>query len=607
MTIRSVFPQAQFSVLRIATLAMGAALCVSCGSSGGGGTSSGGSGSGGNGTPIAGQYYVVGAAGVDQGNGITIPYAPTGSTGTTSGLNLTYINAGTATGNIVANGETWIDQGFVSEWTITSGTATSLATRFRIYAATDGYIHAADLQMMTGTTAPLNDRLTTLTTSTICPTLPTILNDYANPSNSLIVYRYPGDTGPDCGTADDQFTVVPLNATSSSAPINTVIYEPVDAVRDTSGAITSVLVLVHPTFTAGNPNGSPYVAMASSTASTSLNAPSKIGGPNSGFLSGTGSSSTSGDFQSVAVVPQSNGHSIWLFRDVNSIVATDPTTTTTTVVYAIADTDQLVAPVLISGTDVYLGMSDTTGTTNKIVHIDTTAVASGTAASVEMITENTAQIQLIGIAGTNIIYTIDNGTILHMIPTDATGSTSPVALYSPPSSNFGIGTCVIVGTGLYYTVTSQTAQPNQAYFVDTFAVTPTSLAIGSSSGSQVLGGVATNPTTTANPGNPAFGGAVVATFSASGSFSNFWTGANIGLYTTGSTASSNIGTLPAPLNQDTFANAVLAPGLLQMGMPALLQISGTDTLDGSTLPATDLFQFTPGTASSLKRLTSNIQ
>lgn len=583
--------------LRRALLAATAIALASCGGSEVGGGGSGGGGGGGGGG-VTGTYYLVGGAGSNAGFSGTIAFGPSNNV-SANALTLQAADPNGMLNSTVAAMGDWLDEATVSQWTVASGIATQLGNRYHVFALTDGHLHVTDLAVGSST-APVTSNLSTVLTSAICPSMPTVLNDFANPASSLLVFRVPGITGAaDCGTADDLFTVVPLSAGPATAPGTANYNEPVDAVHDSTGAMTAILLIEHPTQydASGNPTAQSTVAYATPGA---LATPIVIGGTNgTNGLNGTGLNGS--DFQSLAVVPQANGSTVWLYRDVNNIVAVNLSAIGTLyTVFSAQDTDIIQGPAVVSGTTAYVAMSDSTSGTNEIVAINTASLSNQE--GVVVVTETATQVQIVGIAGGTIYYTLSYGAYLHTVPTSGVGLTSGTSVFAGSATvllDTSIAPVVVAG-GVYYTVKSSTTSPYyQAYFYN--GTTSSALGTGGS-GSQVLGGVlsAALPTTGSTS---SYAGAVLA-FLASTDPTSLYPGAAISSYDGNGALIASHGSLPILSVNADYSSVLLSPGLLQAGMPTLLQVSGTTSAGN---PAADLFEFAPGASSALVQTTNTIQ
>ena len=579
-------------------IGLGIALGSALSSCGGSNSAAGGTPGGGGGGGQATAFYLSGISdpgisptltGVNP-NTWTVATIPT----TVAGTNVWPSNPAT-----VATEAT------ITEWTANAGTATAVGIRYRVWQGSDGHLYNTDLADFSGSTTPTTAQLSTLSLTGVCAnTTPLVLNDYAKPANSLLSFRAPGGVGLNCAASTDLFNYVPLSATATSPAAAASLNEPVDAVRDASGAITRLLFILH------SPSSVSVGYAASTTATPTAISPA---------LSGLGATYQNGDFLNLGVIPttgSATGAGVWLFRDFNSLMAVDlaAATPAAVAVYGLADTDTIQGrAVIIDGTMAYVGITDAASTV-KIVRIDGTAPTAGS--GVEVITDaSTGGLQLAGVAGNNLVYFINGNSVLKAVTkTMSVGvSANATTIYPPTAGNSIEPVPVIVGGGVYFTVDSQNGAPvMKAYFYDgTVALGASNpMAIGpAGNNSQVLGGVAASPVATANPGAPAYASALIAllTTGTGPLGSSDFGGATIAGYGSGGTLVTTYApVLPVPQNQgDTYDGAVLAEGSLQMGMPALLTITGFNNQTGSA--AADLFQFTPGTAASIHQVTNNIQ
>ncbi len=529
-------------------------------------------------------YYLSGMGGTLHGSGFDlVAFAPATS------------SSSTITTTTVASGGTWTGQATIAQWTASLGSATDAGVRYRIYAGSDNFLHLVDLAIVSGQTAPTDNQLTTLSTTSVCSVTsspPTVLNDYAAPGNSILSFRTPGlNAASSCPSSTDQFTVVAASASATTAPVVSQT-EPVDAVRDAAGAIKTLLLLIHS-------GSAPSVAYAASMSAT----PTMIA-----TLSGSGISGNGGDFQSLAVVNQSDGSSVWLYRDLGAINAVHLGAGTAPVlVFTIKDSDGFQPPVLVDGTLAFLAMTDPSSGTNQIVRVDTSHIAAGSGALItqDTVGVNGPGIELVGIAGGYLYYEYTNNSALKVVL--ETGSAVTASTVFAAGAGQVIDPTidpVAVGGLLYFSVNNLNASPIwQAYAATTSSSGPSVTAVPGGLGSRVLGGTSPSPFSTAVPAAPPDAAAVIAVLSSSSSTSDLYTGAAIGSYDASGTSTA-LGTLPLLNNSsDDYSVATISEGPLQAGMPALLVMSG----DHNGNPTSDLYQFTPGTANSLITILKNAQ
>jgi hypothetical protein len=599
--------------VRAATAAAAVAILGACG--GGGSSNSatpppaGGGATGGSTATL----YLAGPAGIDYGTGGNINFAGTPSAGTD--LTLTSVTPATGAGASLAQAGSWIGEAQVGQWTAAAGNATAIGARFTVYAGTDNRFHVADLKIASGSSAPATALFSSLAPSAVCSSLPTVINDLANPANSVLVFDTPG-TSNSCGALDDVYNVVPLSSGPGTAPATASAVEPVDAVRDASGAITQLLLLVH-----ASPR---YVAVSSGTG---LASPTTIG-----TLTGTGNNSggASRDFQSLAVIPV-GASTVWLYRDSNGVYGVNLSTPTQPVqVFLDFDEDVVQGPAIVDGTTAYLALIDQTHfaptpppecCTNQVVRIDASNLqpylnGGGTV----LITELSQGLQLLGIAGNNLYYEFSDGSALKFIDKTSSGSGASTQIFPFPSGGtsklYTAGSPpVVVSGGIYFTVsTPGAANALQAWFCDG----TTSSSLGSFS--QVLGGVTASTVATADAGiaaadisnlnvtvspvAPPYASALVAILPTSNTAPSIYPAATIATYGSSGARTATLGTLFRPIADDYDALSV-APGLLQTGVPALLQVSGYSASTSYT--GHDLYQIIPGTANSLIQVTKNLQ
>ncbi len=580
-------------------------LLLACGGGGGSGT-----------TPPAGggataeTFYLAGPSGIRGNTTGTINFAVSPSSGTD--LALTAVAPATGTGSALAQYGTWAVPAQIGQWTPASGSATAIGARYQVYAASDSRFHLSDLQIVAGAAAPVTTTLSTLATSAVCSSAPSVINDLASPAHSLLVFDTPGPSQ-SCGGTDDVFTVVPVSASASTAPGTASPIEPVDAVRDATGAIKQLLLLVHDA-------SAPSVAVSTGT---SLGNPVTIG-PLHGLGLNAGGSR---DFQSLAVISVGSS-TVWLYRDLGDIYGVNLSSPSNPVLaFQGEDADAVQGPAIIDGTVAYLAMVDQThctpsqsnSCTNQIVRIDAATLAAGSGQ--KLIQELTTGLQLLGITGSQLIYEFTDGSALKTIaksPATYPATSTPIFTGTGTASiNLsGLGTGftplpVVVSGGVYYTVyTPSAAAFLQAWFFDGTTSSP------KGSFSQVLGGVVASTVPTANAGifanpasnpnavNPPYGGALIANIRAGNTRPDVYPGATFVSYDNKGSATATLGSLPRPISDD-YDVVAIAPGILQAGSPALLEVSGYSQSPGAT--GNDLFQITPGTANSLIQVTKNLQ
>lgn len=580
-----------------------------CGGGGGGGstpTTTGG-GSGGSSTPA---YFLSGPAGVDHGQGLTLA-GVNASTATTISIPSASLFSSTLPSEIAT----------LSQWTVSGSTASGVGTRLRVWAGTDNNLYSTDLKAGSGISAPSTTQLSNLSVANVCPSAPTVLEDFANPANSALVFR---DYASGCGGTLDQFDIVPLTAIASTSPAGPSLNEPVDVARNASGAITKVVWIMH----------SPSLPSTPSTigVSGSINAaPTGLGS-----LGGNGLNlnTPSGDFASLAVVAQADGSYVWVYRDTNQIMAVNLNGSSAPVaVFAAADQDVVQLPVVVDGTNVFVAMTDDHNPvdpnatpleyTCQIVRIPT-AGSLTTSSGVVALYENTTGsgsisagslpigLRLVGKAGGYLIY-FNNGVynggasgsvLLEAVAESATGATAstPIASESATAATaFSVTSLPIpVANGVYYNVinTSSATNPAQTYFYKFSG--GTTAAVGGANGSLLLGGVLASPAA-ATPATPTYDSVILAEPAANASLS----GATIIGFNNSGFNGAVLGTLPT-LKTDSYQGVTLSEGPLQAGVAALVEVSGTQN-NGNNDAATDLFVITPASGSSLKRVTSNLQ
>jgi hypothetical protein len=482
-----------------------------------------------------------------------------------------------------------------------------VGTRLRVYAGSDNLLHGVDLGVFSGSSAPMSGQLTTLSTSSLCSTVPTVLNDYANPSNSLLVL---GATG--CDTQNSRVDVIPISSSSTFVPSPSP-NEPVDVARDASGAIAAVFVVIH--------SSPPQIGFMMGTAG-SLHV--------IGNVSGKGILGALGDFASLGVFIQSDGSYVWLWHDNLSVNGCKLAAGVCTpiVLYPVEDTDSIQGPAIPDPavpTTVYLASSDSSHNTQRLVQIDT---ANGlvTNGGQDVLSEQTGGssspypgIRLLGVAGSYLVYSYSDSSELRFVTKSPGSGNTGVTIWGPSGTGAILdqqNVPVIVGNAVYFTVTTgggitAAGGTSQAYYFLDYSGSGVPVSIGGSSSLVIgaggafsglgSGGVVATPMSTSNPASPSYVGALVFEFSSTpndpiggGTFAQYDAiGTRLALGT--------ITPAQHPLIS-SYDSALLIEGPLQIGQPALLELTG-QAASGNA--AADLYQFTPGTQ-GLTQLTFNV-
>jgi hypothetical protein len=594
--------------LLLAVAALAGIVADGCGGSANTAGGGGGGGGGGFGTN-AGAYFVSGRANRSTTNNTIQFFGQSAGLGSPAdGYDLVAADSSGNASPVIAAGGSWLNLATVSEWTAASGTATAWATRFRVYAGTDSLLHVVDLGAPSGSSVAkvAATQLSTASTSIICPAeSPYVVDDYALASRSWVVFRI---NGPDdnCGTPDDRFEAIRLNAAPTDAPTaltqsstsvsgGTDFVQPVETLRDGTGKVTGVLELVHPPVSNTNGLIVPLAPPTLQLADANLANPKRIGSQIAGLGLSAGGS---GDFRSLGVARGSN---VWLYADTTVIMAiVNPAglPTSSVTVYTPLQGDVLQQSVVFDpdGTTAYLAFSNLT-TGSYIVKVDTT-VASPAGVQIVADATTTSAINVIGATSTNVIYAMADGSALKAAPKSGTSSTAPtvIAALASPLALSGTWQVAIVGDTVYYTVDGTSTPLSQAYSAAAGTSSITSTAIGS--GSAVLGAALASPVSTVAPAANA--SAIIAT-GLQATSGTLLEGATISGY--GSTGASAVtyGSLAAVAN-GYDSSTTLSDGPLQTGLPAFIELSGNS--NGTT--AFDLEFLTLGTA-GVKKLTNNIQ
>ncbi len=585
-------------------------LLAACGGGGGGSppppAGGGGGGGGTGGGTTSPTYYLSGPSGVDNGQGLSL----SGVNPTTAAL-VAIPDAALFSTTAAPSGSS--ELAALTQWTVAGSNASAIGTRLRVWAGTENHLYSTDLGIVAGASAPVTNQVSTLSmaSTSVCSSAPTVLRDYAKPANSALVFR----TAASCGNPTDTFVAVPMSTGATASPPAASLNEAVDVARDATGAIKQVLWIMH-----GSSPVQIGVSASVGAAPTSL-----------GTLTGTGLNLNipSADFASLAVVPQSGGSFVWVYRDASNIMAVNTNAASApVVVFQKNDADVLSLPVVVDGTNVYLAWTDNQNPVNptanplqytcqlvRIATAGTLAAGSG----VIVLNETTlgsggittgelpVGISLVGVAGNYLVY-FNNGitggvgtVVLEAVLKTASGLTAPTAAMDQATmpAYFTTTTApVTVANGVYYNVANGTGSSSQVYFYN-LANNPGKAAVGGANGSVLLGGVLANPATAANP---TYASALIAELAANASLA----GATIIGFDNNGFNGAVLGTLPTLPGGDTYTGATLSEGPLQAGMPALLEVSGLQQSQNGN-NATDLFEIIPGTGASLKQVTKNLQ
>jgi len=595
-------------------LVAGAVLALAaCGSGGGSGSAPGGSSGGGSsGGSTQGPYFVMGDSGTQRTNNtVTFVNVPGSIPVGANPFDLQEIDpAGGTVPAATVMGGNWLPLAEFSQWSATGGSATQWGLRYVVYSDTAGNFKLADLKVPSGTARPAVPGAPValaggLTASMVCPAVPSI-NDYADATNSILVFRNPGTnlSLQDCGSADDEFYALKLNATS--APTLGFV-EPVEALRDGTGAITTVFSIVHPsTYTSsGAPIGAVTLQQSAADLVSSVVA---IGGAG-GTLSGTGTNAGgSRDFQTLGTTATA-----WFFRDVNSVVAvTGGATPTGTLAFTSSGAIQ--APAWFDATSAYLAISGNTSVGSSIIKIDL-----GTLAATILVTEpapapgtSAPGISIAGLTANSVVYWMTDGSAVKSIAKTAiagtgtvlsTGAITGSMVLSAIYGGYSAPLVVTSGStsGVYFSVcdcAGFSAAP-QVWF-STGAGAPVKIGNG-----LVLSGVVPSPAVNANPSTPVYGSVILATgvTASTSPMTNVFSAATIAEYGPTGAVVASYGQLSAPSSGNPMGLAEVSDGTIQSGMPALLIVGGTSQ-NGNSVQ--DLWQFLPGTAGSLARKTNNL-
>jgi hypothetical protein len=582
----------------------------------------------------AGSYYLIGLAGFFTNPQQQIPFAPSAPAGASPfGLIFadstnppTAFSVTTAAANQVAAGGTPYDLGSVSEYFPNgAGSATGWGTRYRLYAkantgATDASLYAVDLRKSGTTPATLASAQIssgTVVSLRLCGSpRPVVFDNYRSANLSWVVFHEVPPPGGDnnCGTLDDNFVALQLSMSSSTAPKMLNQLEPIEALYDSNGTITGFLAINHPAVSNG--------AITAPVSLQKLDANVSNATTFSRTLTGTGlniAGVPSGDFLSLGI--SSSG--VWLYVDSSNIYAIDLSSGTTTQIsgFTLGTGDNIQSRAVFDGTTAYVGVNNNTAG-GYVVQIDTSGKT--VVATQARDTAALANMTLVGVTSNNVVYLLNDGsaiksiaksglTALASLKTLTTGQKIDGPMLAGGTS--GSPTAYLVGDTLYFTVADSSGATGyfakQAFYTTFSGSTPTTTAIASVS--AVLGAV--QPTSVPTTGPISNEGVLAVTGGANGVtagqpvFASSTVAATIGLYGTA-------GTLLNPVGQFSMSNpaagtrvnpiygVALDSGPVQAGMPAMLELFGTD---GTGANASDIAIYASDASTTFAQLSGFAQ
>jgi hypothetical protein len=579
--------------------------------------------------PVAGSYFLAGRAGGTVTPQANVPFSDL-QVGT-SGFALEYVNPTSLplafnVTNTVANqleaSAIGLDLASVSEYFASGGTATAWGTRYRVYAevtpaAPGGLLYAIDLRKSTPTQAnpAPAQRLSSAIVSgngaqlPLCSTPPTLFDNYASASLSWIVFHAKGAAG-NCGSLDDQYYGVQLSMTSAVAPKSLAQLEPVGALYDASGSITGYLAINHPALDgSGNPVGNIALQQLDTNFASAKTLVATLTGKGANF------GGSSGDFFSLGV----SAGNVWLYWDNTGIYAVNLTTgAASSAIATLATGDSVQGRAVFDGTKAYVAVDNATaGLGSYVLQIDT---SNNTLTATQARDVAATAISLVGVTSNNLVYLLnDRSAIKSVLKSNLTQTTTlkaltfPTQFIDPLMASGGASTSAppvafLVGDAVYFTVadTSGTSGTfaKQALYVlfNGSGVPATAVAVGSTpSVSAVLGVVAPSPVPTSGPvgstgalvltgGNNYMGAPGTAAFAYGGpqmapstcTNATPATAASLGVYSGTGALTSTLGALSSmgPVSALPLCFPIVGVALngdpVQAGMPAMLQLYGTD-------------------------------
>jgi len=569
----------------------------------------------------AGNYFLLGRAGFSITPTANIPFVPNAPAGA-SAFGLVFADSTnppaafavtTGAANQVEVGATTYDLASVSEYFPNgAGTATAWGTRYRVYAkansaGTDASLYTVDLRKPTPLANPLPTQVSngTVTSLQLCgATPPVAFDNYRSANLSWILFHALGPDG-NCGTLDDKFVAVQLSTSSSMAASSLGQLEPIEPLYDTSGTITGLLAINHPRVctTADPPPCTPGALTApvpleqvdATLAVVTKTFNTKLTG-NGLNIAGV----PTGDFLSLGV---SSGN-VWLYVDSANIYALDLTSGVTTPIpgFTLGTGDNIQSRAVFDGTTAYVGVNNNSAG-GYVVQINTTT-KTVTATQTPRDATALANLTLVGVTSSNLVYLLQDGSaIKSLVKAGLTGlapltsgltATREVDGLMAAGGTSGPPTAFLVGDTVYFTVADSTAAApfaKQAFYA-TFnsSGVPTTTAVASNV-SAVLGIVLPSPVPTTGPVTNV--GALVLTGGGNGAtagqavFASSSVAASLYLYGSGGAQTNLVGTLSMtnPSSSSARVNPIygvaLDGGAVQTGMPAMLELFGTDGLGGN--------------------------
>ena len=512
-----------------------------------------------------------------------------------------------------------LDLANVSEWfPDASGNATAWGIRYRVYAKGNN-LFAIDLRKSgSAPPTPMPSQLSSAAIQGVAATMNTpaqpalcffdyqVFDNYRSADQSWIVFHAQGVNGTNCGTPDDQFIAVETSMGATTGPLvltQTVSgqskpnqLQPVEALYDKTGLLSGFLAISHP------PADPTTLQPTTPVAVVQLSTVMAVTKTFAQVLKGVGVTGGSGDFSSLGV----SAGGIWLYRDLLGIWAVDIANNASSLVYTIKSGDTVHGRAVFDGavpTKAYISIDNAAG--SYVLQIDT---STKTAATQPPDTGATLGIELAGVSSANVVYVLTDRSAVKAL-SKATLSSSPFILFAASgtlsvdgpqgSSNATAPVAYLVQDEVYFTAADVSNGNKLAYVANAGATPGIAAVIGTGSGA-VLGTIAG---TFATSGAIVNSGALVAT---AGTFNTSLTfsGGTISNYgpTGTQTTAIRLGTLPitrmslAPLDVSTIP--------MQAGVPAMLEMTGGLQTGGQ--PVNDVGLFTPNTAASFKRVTSNL-
>jgi hypothetical protein len=191
--------------------------------------------------PVAANYWLRGDAGVSQAGTLAFASGPRAA----SVYNLTLFDPAQVPATVIAEAKGgWLLQASVGEPRFNPQNSGDESERFIVYAR-DTRLWRLDLLTGSGTPTPV--QLSNTTLAELCApgsagaTAVSYFQNRVDAGSSVLQYQKPGSDAV-CGTADDTFVALRINAASSDAPV--AVPRLITSLADSNGAITGFLARV---------------------------------------------------------------------------------------------------------------------------------------------------------------------------------------------------------------------------------------------------------------------------------------------------------------------------------------------------------------------------